>query len=274
VEIRAIHRSTRKSYGSPRITDDLKEKGERCGRRRVARIMKENELVGKKAKKFKAQTTDSDHDHPVADNVLDRQFNPELPNRFWVSDITYIWTSEGWAYLAATMDLFSRKIVGWEISNHVDDDLTLSALRMGLALRTPGAGLLHHSDRGSQYASGDFQDELTKYGITPSMSRKGNCYDNAVMESFFASLKIEWLEGMRYRTRKEAMQDVAAYIEGFYNTRRRHSSLGGISPAEFERRWNAENGGGLSTIDIVGGSRTNDLALTQGQATLLRSVVN
>jgi transposase InsO family protein len=213
--------------------------------------MKENEIVGKKAKKFKPQTTDSNHDHPVAENVLNRQFDPEVPNRFWVSDITYIWTSEGWAYLAATMDLFSRKIVGWEISNHVDDDLTLSALRMGLALRSPDKGLLHHSDRGSQYASKAFRDELKDRGFTASMSRKGNCYDNAVMESFFASLKIEWISDMKYRTRQEAMEDVAAYIEGFYNTRRRHSSLGGISPAEFERRWRAENEAVFSSSSYV-----------------------
>ena len=257
VEIRAIHRATRQSYGSPRITDDLKEKEIPCGRHRVARLMRENEIVGKQAKKFKPHTTDSKHTLPVAENLLDRRFDVGAPDRYWVSDITYIWTREGWLYLAATMDLYSRRIVGWSMSDSADRELVLNAFWMAVGRRRPGPGLLHHSDRGSQYASNEFQDELGSAGMICSMSRKGDCYDNAVMESFFGSLKVEWLEGCAYETRREASEDVVAYIETFYNTRRRHSHLGNISPVEFERSAKSQDLGSLSESDALR-ARTSD----------------
>jgi transposase InsO family protein len=259
VEIRAIHRATRQSYGSPRIADELREMNISCGRHRVARIMRENEIVGKQTKKYKPRTTDSKHAFPVAENLLDREFDVVVRNRYWVSDITYIWTREGWLYLAATLDLYSRRIVGWSMGAHVDRGLVVDALRMAVGRRRPLAGLLHHSDRGSQYASIAFRKELKSTGMICSMSHKGDCYDNAVMESFFGSLKTEWTQGCSYQTRAQAKRDVVEYIERFYNVRRRHSYLGNISPAEFERRMEQADLRKLSDSDALPGSRNDDL---------------
>jgi putative transposase len=182
-------------------------------------------------------TTDSQHDFPIAPNVLDRDFQASKPNQKWVADITYIPTQEGWLYLAGVLDLFSRKIVGWQMSNQINADLVENALRMALYQRQPGAGLLHHSDRGSQYASSSIRNILAANHIQVSMSKRGDCYDNAVMESFFGTLKNEWVHHQKYQTRLQAKTDIFAYIEGFYNTVRLHSTLGYLSPTEFEARF-------------------------------------
>lgn len=234
-EIRAIHQGTRRSYGSPRVYRELREKGIACGRHRVARLMRE-EGIRAKHKRWYRVTTNSKHGYPIAPNILNRCFRAERPDTKWVSDITYIRTEEGWLYLAATMDLYGRRIVGWSMGERVNGALTMAALDMAVRQRRPTAGLIHHSDRGSQYACDDYRRMLRRYGMVSSMSRKGDCYDNAVMESFFSSMKREWVYGKRYATRQEARADLFEYIEIFYNRRRRHSSLGYLSPAEFEAR--------------------------------------
>lgn len=234
VEIRAIHEGTRGSYGSPRIHRELREQGESCGRGRVVRLMKANGVVGRRKRKFRA-TTDSQHRHPVAENVLQRCFTVAEPNRVWVGDITYLWTREGWLYLSVLLDLFSRRVVGWSVRERLDAELVLEPLRRAIALREPAPGLLLHHDRGSQYASDAYRGELERHGMDLSMSRKGDCWDNAVSESFFASFKTEWVPDEGYVSRAQARSDVFRYIEEFYNRKRRHSTLGLISPAEFER---------------------------------------
>jgi putative transposase len=234
LQIRTIHREMKGRYGSPRIYEELRARGVRCSRKRVARLMREEHLQGRRRRRYRV-TTQSAHRHAVAPNRLNRQFRVEGPNRVWAGDITYLWTEEGWLYLAVLLDLFSRRVVGWAVSARIDGALTLSALRMALEQDQPPQGLLHHSDRGSQYAAGPYQAVLRRYGLEVSMSRAGNCYDNAVVESFFSTLKLE-LEGIgRYRTRQEAYREVFDYIERFYNPRRRHSSLGYLSPAQFEK---------------------------------------
>lgn len=233
VEIKSVHERTRRSYGSPRIHAELTERGVVCGRHRVARVMRENGLIAKAAKKFKA-TTDSNHRLPVAENLLQRQFEVSEPNRAWVGDISYVWTREGWLYLAILLDLFSRRVVGWSIRDRLDRGLVLEALKRALALRNPGAGLIVHHDRGSQYASDDYRKELDKRGYHLSMSRKGDCWDNAVAESFFGSLKTEWVPKSGYDTREEGRLDLFQFIEGFYNRTRRHSTIGNVSPVNFE----------------------------------------
>ena len=227
------HKNSRGAYGSPRITDELRSKGTKCGENRVARIMKVNGIVAKTAKKFKA-TTNSKHNLPVAENLLDQNFVSEQPNTVWVSDITYIPTGEGWLYLAVILDLYSRQVIGWAMSDRLTSGFVIKALYQAVGRRKPGTGCVFHSDRGVQYASSDFRDVLKAYGFIQSMSRKGNCYDNAVAESFFHTLKTEHVYDYRYETRAEAIQSVFEYVEMFYNRQRRHSALGYRSPVSFE----------------------------------------
>jgi len=232
-QIRGLHRQSRHTYGSPRITRELREAGEVVGENRVARLMRLEGIRAKTVKKWKA-TTDSRHKLPVAANTLNRQFTVQKPNRVWAGDLTYIWTEEGWLYLAILLDLYSRAVIGWAMGSRLTADLATDALTMALWKRKPTEGLLHHSDRGVQYASGDYQALLTAAGIECSMSRKGNCWDNACIESFFGTLKKELVHHRRYATREEARQDIFEWIEVFYNRQRRHSTLGYRSPAEFE----------------------------------------
>ena len=233
--IRVIHRESRETYGSPRIWDVLLKQGQHIGEHRVARLMRQDGIRAKTVKKWRA-TTQSKHRLPVAANTLDRAFTVEAPNRVWAGDITYIWTLEGWLYLAVLLDLYSRRVVGWAMGQRLTVELAERALTMALANRAPTAGLLHHSDRGSQYAATSYQRVLDEYGLIPSMSRKGNCWDNACVESFFGTLKRELVYHRRYATREEARQDIFEYIEVFYNRQRRHSTLGYHSPAEYEAR--------------------------------------
>jgi transposase InsO family protein len=233
MEIRQSHNNSHRAYGSPRITYDLKANGIKCSKHRVARLMKENGIAGKAKKKFKA-TTNSKHDLPVADNLLKQNFTAQKPNTVWVSDITYIWTLEGWLYLAVILDLYSRQVVGWAMSDRLTSDFVIKTLYQAIGRRKPGGGCIFHSDRGVQYASADFRNVLNSHGFIQSMSRKGNCYDNAVAESFFHTLKIEHVYDYRYETRAEARQSIFEYIEMFYNRQRRHSALGYRSPVSFE----------------------------------------
>jgi putative transposase len=233
VDIRAFHERSDRTYGSPRITRDLREVGHPCSENRVARVMRENAVRAKTVKKWRA-TTNSSHKLPVAANTLDRQFTVTAPNRVWAGDISYLWTEEGWLYLAVVLDLYSRAVIGWAMGSRLTADLAQDALTMALWRRKPANGLLHHSDRGVQYAAVDYQRLLGEHGINCSMSRKGNCWDNACVESFFRTLKVERVYHRRYQTRDEARQDVFRWIEVFYNRQRRHSTLGYRSPAEFE----------------------------------------
>lgn len=232
-EIRALHAQSRRTYGSPSIFNALRKRGDGVGRHRVARLMCVHGIRAKTAKTWRA-TTDSSHRLPVAANTLDRQFTVTAPNRVWAGDITYIWTNEGWLYLAVVLDLYSRAVIGWAMGPRLTADLAIDALTMALARRKPEPGLPHHSDRGVQYASGDYQQWLADAKMTCSMSRQGNCWDNAVVESFFGTLKKELIHDQRYSTREAATQDVFEWIEVFYNRQRRHSTLGYRSPAEFE----------------------------------------
>ncbi len=233
VAIKALHKQSKQTYGSPRICRGLSKQGIECSENRVARLMRVHGIRAKQAKRFKA-TTDSRHDLPVAENILDRQFEPEAPNQAWAADITYVWTGQGWLYLAVVMDLFSRRIVGFSMGRSLRRALVIEALTMALGRRRVGQGLLHHSDRGSQYASREFQRVLVGAGIICSMSRRGNCWDNAPVESFFSTLKGELVHHRRYRSRAEAQSDIFEYIEVWYNRKRLHSSLGYRSPAEYE----------------------------------------
>jgi putative transposase len=233
--IRAIHAESGGTYGSPRVHRELIEQGNVVSLNRVRRLMKKNAIRARHKRRWKA-TTDSNHNLPVAPNLLEQRFEAERPNQVWLADISYIWTDQGWLYLACILGLYSRLIVGWAMSHRPDRKLVLEALGMAYFRRRPPPGLLHHSDRGSQYCSHDYQQLLQLYGITASMSRKGNCYDNAPMESFFHSLKVERIHDRRYATRDEAHSDVFNYVETFYNPLRRHSALDYRSPREFERR--------------------------------------
>ena len=234
VEIRAIHAETKARYGSPRVHAELAARGQDCCVNTVAKLMHDHDIRAKTARKFRC-TTDSNHHLPVAENALDRQFNPSEANEVWVADITYIPTREGWLYLAAVEDLFSRRVVGWSIADHLESRLVVDALELAVQRRLPGEGLLAHSDRGSQYASEHYQLLLAKHGIACSMSRKADCWDNAPMESFFASLKKELVHDADFATKAEARAALVEYIEVFYNNQRRHSSLGYVSPAEYEQ---------------------------------------
>jgi putative transposase len=235
LEIATIHAESRQRYGSPRVHAELADRGCRTSRKRVARLMRGRGLAARRRRRFRV-TTHSRHPFPIAPNVLARQFERAGPDQAWVTDITYIPTGEGWLYLAVIVDLCSRFAVGWAMSERVTDDLTLAALGMALARRRPAAGLVHHSDRGSQYASGDYQRVLAQHGIVCSMSRRGDCWDNAVAESFFATVKVELVHDAAWATRAAARTELFDYLELFYNGQRRHSALGYLSPRAFERR--------------------------------------
>lgn len=237
IEVEKIFHDHRENYGSPRITAALRAQGLVCNHKRVERLMRQEGLRARQKKAFRVITTDSDHDHPVAPNRL-----PEKkitgPNQAWSVDITYVSTEEGWLYLAGVLDLYSRKIVGWAMEDHLQTSLVLAALNMALQQRQPGGGLLHHSDRGVQYASEDYRQVLKAFGLEASMSRKANCYDNAAMESFWSTLKNELIHRRKYATRAEARRDIFAWIETYYNRVRLHSSLGYKSPVDFENQLN------------------------------------
>jgi transposase InsO family protein len=232
--IRGVHSKVKHRYGSRRIHAELRASDQACSVNTVAKLMRDNGIRAKTTRKFRS-TTDSNHRLPTADNVLDRQFNPEAANEKWVADITYIPTREGFLYLAVVEDLYSRRVVGWSMADHMESRLVVDALEMAVQNRLPGKGLLAHSDRGSQYASDHYQSLLGKHGIECSMSRRANCWDNAPMESFFASLKKELTHDANFTTRRETQAAVFEYIEVFYNRQRRHSSLGYVSPAEYEQ---------------------------------------
>jgi len=234
-EIRGVHRESRETYGSPSIWDALVKQGHRVGKHRIARLMRAEGIRAKTVKQWRA-TTQSNHRMPVAANVLERQFSVTRPTQVWAGDITDVWTTEGWLYLAVVLDLYSRAVIGWALEARLTGDLTQQALTMAIRHRTPKAGLRHHSDRGSQYAATAYQQRLTTHGMTGRMSRRGNCWDNACVESFFGTLTRELIYQRQYRTRDETTQDIFEYIEVFYNRLRRHSTLDYDSPAEFEAR--------------------------------------
>ena len=234
--IRAIHDELKGAYGSPRMVLELRARDFSASKTRVERLMREHGIRARHKRKFKV-TTDSKHKLPIAPNLLDRNFTPSAPNQVWTSDITYLWTDEGWLYLAIVLDLFNREVVGWSLKPRMTADIVTDALTMAWFRRKPAPGVLHHSDRGSQYASGDFQDKLSEYGMTCSMSRKGNCWDNAPTESWFNSFKNERVHGWRWRTREDMTATAFEYIEVFYNRRRLHSTLGYTSPALFLQNW-------------------------------------
>lgn len=236
VEIATIHHESRRCYGSPRIHAELRARGHAIGRKRVARLMRRAGLAARRRRPFRS-TTDSTHGVPVARNLLNRQFTRATPTRCWVTDITFIATGEGWLYVAVILDLFSRRVVGWALSERLTTPLALEALDMALTRRAPAAGLLHHSDQGGQYVSDEYRRVLAVHDRVASMSRRANCWDNAVAESFFATLKIELLQDAAWPTRAQARSAIVEYIELFYNARRRHSALGYLSPAAFEQRW-------------------------------------
>jgi putative transposase len=235
LEVAAIHAHSRGRYGSPRVHAELRERGQRIARKRVARLMRAAGLRGRERRRFRC-TTDSKHQMAIKGNLLARRFAVAAPNTGWVTDITYLWTLEGWLYLAVILDLFSRRVIGWALSERLERGLALDALAMALKQRQPSSGLLHHSDRGSQYASHEYQQLLARYGILSSMSRSGNCWDNAVAESFFATLKLELVYQTRWSSPAEARSAVFEYIELFYNRQRRHSALGYLCPSQFEQR--------------------------------------
>lgn len=239
--IKAIHAEVKGAYGSRRMHRELKGRGHRIGICRVERLMREHGIRARHKRRYKA-TTDSKHSMPVADNLLARQFAPAAPNRVWTGDITYIATDEGWLYLAVVLDLFNREIIGWSIKPRMTADIVTDALAMAWFRRKPDGGVIFHSDRGSQYASRAMRDRLAEYNMTASMSRKGNCWDNAPTESFFNSLKNERVHGTRYATRADAEADLFHYIEAFYNRRRRHSTLGYCSPTQFLTDWLSKHG--------------------------------
>ena len=233
-QIRQAHAESRCTYGSPRVHAELVDRRVKVCVNTVARLMKQAQIRSKIRRRFIVRTTDSAHDYQVMPNLLDRQFTAEKPDRKWCCDITYVPTEEGFLYLAVVMDLFSRKIVGWSMADHLRTELCLGAVRMALEARTPGAGLLHHSDRGVQYASDEYRRVLESKGIAVSMSRTGNCYDNAAMESFMGTLKTELIYHQSYATHEEARRSIFEYIECWYNRRRRHSAIGYKSPEAFE----------------------------------------
>jgi transposase InsO family protein len=237
-QIRLVHEENREAYGSPRVYNALKARGESVCENTVADIMKQRQIRAKRRKKFVPATTDSRHDRRVAPNRLDRRFDADVPDQKWAVDITYIPTDQGWLYLAGVIDLCSRRIVGWSMADHMGTSLVSDALRMALAGRNPGQGLLHHSDRGVQYASEDYQHLLRTNGMQVSMSGRGDCWDNAVMESFWATLKSELVNHEHYATHEQARASIFEYIEAFYNRKRLHSALGYVSPETFEASLN------------------------------------
>ena len=230
-----VFKKSRCTYGSPSITHQLKIEGEYCGKNRIARLMRLNGIKAKTKKKFKI-TTDSGHGKKAADNLVNQCFKADYPDRLWCSDITYLWTKEGWLYLAVILDVYSRRIVGWSMSNRVTEDLVIAALNRALSYRSPTPNTIFHSDQGRQYASGQLRKLLKNKGIQPSMSSKGNCYDNAITETFFHTLKTELTYFENYQTREEAKTSIFEYIEVFYNRQRRHSAIGYKSPVDFENK--------------------------------------
>jgi putative transposase len=230
-----VHKMSRRTYGSPRITKELKAKGYPHGKNRIARLMRLNGIYAKTKRKFRV-TTQSRHNLPVAENLLNRQFETDRANKIWLSDITYVWTQEGWLYLSAVLDLFNREVIGWSMDESLHQDLVLNALHQAIGRRRPCSGIVFHSDRGSQYAGHAVRNVLKQHNFSQSMSSKGNCYDNAVMESFFHTLKTEVVCFEKYRTREDARRSIFEYIEVFYNRIRRHSALGYLSPLEFLAR--------------------------------------
>ncbi len=232
-EIRAIHVENEARYGSPRVVDELRARGHEVGKHRVARLMRENGIWARIRRRFR-HTTDSTHKLPVAPNLLQQNFTAAAPNQAWVGDITYIWTAEGWSYLAVLIDLYSRRVVGWAMRKSLSRELAVSALQQALTRRKPPPGLIQHTDRGSQYASQEYRALLEGYGARCSMSAAGNCYDNAVAESFFATLKKELVHGCAFETRTEAYDAISHFIENFYNAKRLHSAVGNVSPINFE----------------------------------------
>jgi len=233
-DIKRVYRDAYGRYGSPRIHIELKAQGRGVSRGRIERLMRHHGIRAIMARPRWVRTTDSRHDLPIAPNLLDRNFVAPAPNCVWLADITYVETDQGWLYLATVMDLYSRRIVGWAMADHLRTELPLAALRMAIAAKQPGPGLIHHSDRGVQYASEDYRKLVQSAGFQASMSRKADCYDNAPMESFFHTLKTELVHHRHYATRQEARRDIFAYIEGFYNRTRRHSAIGYLSPIEME----------------------------------------
>jgi putative transposase len=238
VHISAVYAENRGAYGWPRIWRELVKRGIRVGKQRVQRLMQTHGIRARGKRRFRVMTTDSRHDLPIAPNVLDRKFTVAAPNKAWVGDLTYIATEEGWLFLAVVIDLFSRKVVGWSMRPDMQRNLVIDALEMAWFQRNPGkkVGLIFHSDRGSQYASDDFSEVLKEHGITPSMSRKGNCWDNACSETLFSSLKVERLHGQRFRTIREAKDETISWLL-WYNRTRMHSTLKYVSPIEFEQNW-------------------------------------
>jgi len=232
--IKQLHQESRETYGSPRIRMELRKQGRHHGRARVARIMRQEGLCGRQKGRYRVRTTDSNHDQPIAPNLLAQAPKATAPNQIWVADITYIQTQEGWLYLAAVLDLYSRRVVGWAMSQRIDTALVLNALAMALLHRDPPANLLFHSDRGVQYASGDYRRALAQGGLVASMSRKANCYDNATMESFWSTLKFELVYRRDFSNHSQARGEIFNYIEAFYNRQRAHSALGFLSPVDFE----------------------------------------
>lgn len=233
--IREQRRLSLGSYGRPRMTAELKDLGLQVGERRIGRLMKANGIHAVRTKKYK-RTTDSAHDFNVAPNLLDQDFSADAPNQKWAGDISYIWTGEGWLYLAVILDLHSRRVIGWAASDRMKRDLAIRALQMAVNLRQPPPGCIHHTDRGSQYCSYDYQKILRRHGFDVSMSGKGNCYDNSAVETFFKTLKAELIWRHRWEIRRQAEVALFEYINGFYNPRRRHSALGGKSPVAFESK--------------------------------------
>ena len=233
--IRDQHRLSLRSYGRPRMTEELKELGFPVGQRRVGRLMRENGLCAVRTRKYKV-TTDSAHSFNIAPNLLDRDFYAEGPNQKWAGDISYIWTAEGWLYLAVILDLHSRRVIGWAVSDRLKQDLAIKALNMAINLRQPLPGCIHHTDRGSQYCAHEYQKILKRHKFAVSMSGKGNCYDNSVVETFFKTIKAELIWRQSWQTRRQAEMAIFQYINGFYNPRRRHSALGGKSPLAFGRK--------------------------------------
>ena len=238
-EIAAVHKKSKRRYGSPRIHRELRAKGVRVSRKTIESVMREKGIVARHKRRFR-RTTDSNHAHPIAPNLVARDFKPTAPNQVWAGDVTYIATDEGWAYLAVLLDLFSRRVVGWAISETNDTELALAALSQAVRGRLVPAGLVHHTDRGSPYASADYRVALAARGIVASMSRRGNCWDNAPSESFFASLRVELVDDERYATRAAAAASIGDYIENFYNTERLHSFLDYVSPITFELKARVE----------------------------------
>ena len=241
--MKALFEASRRSLGSRMLMNNLRQEGFEIGRTRVRNLMKKQDLVVKEKRKYKV-TTDSNHSFSVAENVLNRAFSPAAPNHVWATDITYLWTQQGWLYLAVVIDLHSRRVVGWSMDRRMHKALVIRALLMAINLRKPPPGLIHHSDRGSQYASREYQKLLKRFGMICSMSRKGNCWDNAPVERFFSSLKREWTGNRLYRSRQEAIADVREYVAVYYNAHRLHSTLGYTTPIDYEKNLNfvSENG--------------------------------